>query len=527
MPGPYKAFHQITDIVDSAAARFKTKDAFRFNDDALTYEQLVKKSRQLTSVLLKNNIKKGDRVGIFLHPCLETPIAIYGILGAGACFVPIDPFTPAQRIRQITEKCAIKQLVTHPAAVKTLKQLLSQDCHLETIIGLEENLTANVDHISWARVWQADATPPIRVNELDLAYIMFTSGSTGTPKGMIHTHANGMIYADNLASEHNLKSSDIFLNLAPLHFDMAVMDFFACPMVGGTTIIVPQAHSRMPASLTALAAKEKATIWYSVPFAMTQMLQYGAMDKHDLSSLRWMIYGGEAIALKHLRGLMHALPNARFCNAYGPAETHQVSSYNIDQVPDETLDVIPIGKPWKTVDILIVDKDDTQVQPGQTGELLVRAPSCMRGYWGDAEKTKKAFFRKQLIDQIYDTYYRTGDLVSQQSDGMMFFHGRKDRQIKVRGFRIELDEVEAVLSSYETVKECAVVTSPDHQSLIAIMTTKTCAPIDQMHVIKHCQKTLPPYAVPSQVLVVKDFPRTTSQKINRSRLKEEIQQSAL
>ena len=505
--GYYKAFDQITDLIDIAARSHPDKDAFRYMGSSLTYGGLVSKSRRLTTTLVEAGVRKGDRVGIFLNQSLETPVAIYGILGAGACFVPIDPFAPVNRICQILEKCDVKVLVTNDGKKSEVAEILSASEIVDHVVGLEDSTDSQAVMTSWAEVETKPETPPMRMIELDLAYLMFTSGSTGTPKGMMHTHANGLIYASNLADEHELVASDRFLNLAPLHFDMAVMDYIAAPMVGGTTIIVSEAHARLPASLTKLAAEERASVWYSVPFAMTQMLQFGGMEKYDLTALRWMIYGGEAIPIRHLRGLMSALPNARFCNAYGPAETHQVSSYNIDELPESEADSVPIGKPWKTVDPLIVDNNNNPVPFGEPGELLVRAPSCMRGYWGDEEKTKAAFFHKPVVGEVVDTYYRTGDVVTMQTDGMMYFHGRMDRQIKVRGYRVELDEIEATLSNLEIVRECAVVKSNDGKSVVAFVSTMDGDREQSTPILQHCEKNLPQYAVPTQLNIVNDFPK--------------------
>jgi len=520
--GYYKAFHQITDLLDQAAEKYPEKDAFRCLGEALTYQELLDKSRRLTTVLADAGVQKGDRVGIFVNQSLETAVAIYGTLGAGACFVPIDPFAPCQRICQILEKCDVRHLITNAAKNAEIDEILNEDAPLKAIIGADSiqpsNSKSKATLINWDAVDEADQTPPMRLVEQDLAYIMFTSGSTGTPKGMVHTHANGLIYASNLANEHELVETDRFLNLAPLHFDMAVMDYIAAPMVCGTTIVVPEAYARIPASLTKLAADERASIWYSVPFAMTQMAQFGKMETHDLSSLRWMIYGGEAIPIRHLRSLMENLPNARFCNAYGPAETHQVSSYNIDELPDPDAESVPIGKPWITVDPLIVDINDHPVPFGEPGELLVRAPSCMLGYWGDEEKTQAAFFHQNIVGTMNKTYYRTGDIVTMREDGMMYFHGRKDRQIKVRGYRVELDEIEAILAEHDHVLECAAIKSSDGKSIVAFASSSQDKPELKEILLQHCRERLPAYAVPEQLEIVGDFPRTSSKKIDRSKL---------
>lgn len=516
---PYKALHTIPDVLGRASDAWPEKDAYRLNGKSLTYSQLKAKSARLTTALRTEGVVKGDRVGIFLPQSFELPIAAYGVLGAGAAFVPIDPLAPKRRVAEILEQCGIRVVVTADRQAKILDELALDGGAVQVVIGARAE---RIKCVSWGQIDLLPVSTPVRTNELDIAYIMFTSGSTGTPKGIVHSHANGLIYADNLVRYHNLNSDDRFLNLSPLHFDMAVMDHVAALMVGATTIIVPEAVARLPASLTALAATERASIWYSVPHSMTEMLVKGEMHQHDLTSLRWMIYGGEAFAIRHLRSLMSALPNARFCNAYGPAETHQVSSFNIDELPEHNDYVIPIGEPWLTVDTLIVDEDDLPVAISELGELLVRAPSCMRGYWGDRDRSDAAFFYKSIDGVIQDRYYRTGDIVTMRPDGIMMFHGRKDRQVKVRGNRVELDEVEAILSGHASVVDCAVIKSPSGNELIAAVTILHDGNFDEASLRGYCRTCLPVYAVPSRIFEVTEFARTSSQKIDRVELSHSL-----
>ncbi|MEM6497198.1 MAG: amino acid adenylation domain-containing protein [Pseudomonadota bacterium] len=508
----------IPEVLRRTANRTPEKIAFTCNDASLTYEALVEKSSQLAAVLKELGVCHGDRVGVFLNQSLESAVAIYGIMTAGALFVPIDPTSPESRVTYVIDRCDIDVVVTAPRMRGRIAGFSRMSERPIRLVGLEDVTDLPVEAtISWSDVYAATPSRGARLTAQDLGYIMWTSGSTGAPKGMTHKHGSGLIYAGMLAETHGLNDQDRFLGLSPLHFDMCVMDYIAAPLVGGSTIIVPESTAKLPAALTKLAATERATIWYSVPFAMTQMLEFGAMDKHDLSSLRWMIYGGENFPLEHLRGLMERLPQAKFANAYGPAETHQISSYTVGALgPDAG--PIPIGEPWRTLEALILDDDDDVLPPGNVGELVVRSPSCMQGYWGEPTLTDAAMHRREGAGGLSNSYYRTGDLVRQDPDGMMHFLGRKDRQVKVRGYRVELDEVEAAVLSYPTVAECAVIPAQDRRSLVAAVRLHDGADAATDDIVAHCRTRVPIYAVPAKVHLVDAFPRTGSDKIDRSAL---------
>ena len=386
---------------------------------------------------------------------------------------------------------------------------------IEAVVGVTD--LANITTFGWDALPAEDAFDGPIITSEDLSYIMWTSGSTGKPKGMTHVHRNGLIYAGMLAETHDLRASDRFLGLSPLHFDMCVMDYIAASLVGGTTIIVPESVAKLPAAVVRLAAEQKTTICYTVPFAMIQMLRLGAMEQHDLTAIRWMIFGGENFPAAQLRAIMEQLPNARFANAFGPAETHQISSFTIEKPPEDG-ELISVGRPWRTLEALILDDDDQPVANGEVGELLVRSPSQMLGYWGDAERTNEVLHRRHLAGTLEQTFYRTGDLVQMDECQLMYFIGRKGRQIKLRGFRIELDEIEAVLCAVSGVSESAVMSDASNTYLIGFVLGASDVTLETSILMKACRNTLPPQAVPKVLHISTAFPRTGTGKIDRKAL---------
>jgi amino acid adenylation domain-containing protein len=378
----------------------------------------------------------------------------------------------------------------------------------------------------------ADPPPQIRLVEDDLAYIMFSSGSTGRPKGIMHTHRSGLAYATLSVDTYGVRCDDCIGNHSPLHFDMSTFGYFSSPLAGATTVLIPEAYTKLTASLSRLIETERMTIWYSVPLALIQLLTRGVLESRDLSPLRWVLFGGEPFPVKHLRALMRQWPHARFSNVYGPAEVNQCTYYHLPPLEDGAeagegagegtdTEVIPIGKVWDNAEGLVLDEQDEPVEVGGVGELLIHSPTMMRGYWARPDQNDRVFYRQRRQENLVRTFYRTGDLVRIREDGNLLFLGRKDRQIKVRGYRVELDDIEHMLTTHGDIEEAAVfpvrvVDEIDH--LEAAVIPRNGVHPDPQALKSFLSDLLSSYAVPSTIEVVRSLPRTTSGKIDRRQL---------
>jgi amino acid adenylation domain-containing protein len=486
----------------------------------LSYAQLDRKSSQLAAQLLKLGVKLGDRVGIYLPRSVESVIAVYGIMKAGAAFVPLDPLAPASRSEFLIKDCGIKLLITDTSQRRKLGQILNRGTGLQYVIGID--FDPGLPNLSWSSVYQTpveEFIPPVLTPD-DLAYIMYTSGSTGDPKGIMHTHGSGLNYARLSCKLYELAPHDRVASHAPLHFDISTFSYFTAPLAGAATIIIPEAYTKVPVSLSSLLEKERITVWYSVPLALTQLLTNGLLDQRDLSSIRWVLFGGEVFPPKYLRALMKLWPQARFCNVYGPAEINQCTYYHID-LPPESDDQIPLGKVWFDAPYKILDKNDKEVKVGEPGELVVQTKSMMKGYWNNQALTERSLYKERDKEGVERIYYRTGDLVTSDKQDNLTFQGRNDRQIKIRGYRVELDEIEAVLARHDQVKEAATfLLDRDQQepgigaAVILAVDTK----VDDTTLITYCKGLLPAYAIPRRIEILTEFPRTSSGKVKRSEL---------
>ncbi|NTS40740.1 amino acid adenylation domain-containing protein [Flavisolibacter sp. BT320] len=510
----------LPDIIKNSANRFPDNVAFRYENESLTFEELVKRSNQLACMLSELGVDRGDRVGIFLETSLETAISVYGIMSAGAVFVPLDSNAPPARIAFVLKDCGIRHLISGKKQSRSLNKVLEEDVSLEVVIGIDQKL--QVKTVSWEEVAQISPsqTFSVRMLEDDLAYIMYTSGTTGTPKGIMHSHRSGLAYAKLSMSVYDVRPSDILANHSPLHSDISTLGYFTMPLAGGTTVLIPESHKLIPASLSRLMEKERITIWYSVPLALTHLLQKGALADRKMDSLRWVLFGGEPFPAKHLRSLMKIWNKVVFSNVYGPTEVNQCTYLHLSELHEKDA-AIPLGHVWNNTEVLIVDNNDVEVGDGETGELLVRTATMMKGYWGKPELTQKSFFKRERFSNVEEIFYRTGDLVWRNSDGQLMFAGRKDRQIKIRGYRIELDEIESVLISFPYILETAVynIKDEDDQYIEAIVVLSEEGRETEENIKEFLAARLPAYALPRRVYIGDKIPRTPAGKVDYKQLK--------
>ena len=508
----------LTDIITNSAELYSDNEAFKCEENSVSFKELDAKTSQLAKCLIDSGVKKGDRVGIYLNRCLETAIAIYGILKAGAAYVPLDFTAPHPRTRSLIDNCDIEFLVTSNSQKRKIISLIDKSSSLKGVIGLSHDLS--VKTVSWDSVFniRLEDYQAIEINQDDLAYIMFTSGSTGSPKGIMHTHRSGLNYAKLSAKLYQVNSKDRVANHAPINFDISTFGYFSAPLSGASTVIITDAHTKFPVSLANLIEKEKLTIWYSVPLALVQILLSGTFDKINFDSLRWVLFGGEVFGLKYLNEFMEKLPNATFSNVYGPAEVNQCTYYNFNSVT--ALDSqLPIGKVWYDAEYKILDTNDIEVAKGEKGILVIKADTMMKGYWKNEELTVQSLYIELNDENLESKYYRTGDVFYENGDGNLFFVGRNDRQTKIRGFRIELDEIESVLLKHPSVKEASVILvelENNKKELYAATLMLPGTTVSNKELKSFCKSHLPVYSVPDQIQIFETLPRTSSGKIDRN-----------
>lgn len=496
--------------------------AMIMGEDVLTWRGLDEASARLASALVEDGLEQQGRVGVFMRKGLELGAAIYGTLRAGGAFVPLDPALPTERLAFILRDCGIEHVVSTDAMGAALASLAAlEDGPRPRLYGPSEG--HGLETRSWdALSERAAAAPEVWITDQDLAYLMYTSGSTGVPKGMMHTHRGSLSYARWGAGHVGLTAADRVASHAPLHFDLSIFDFFSTSQAGAAVVLVPEAVTKFPASFTELCERDRVSVLFTVPFTLIEMHERGALDRRDLSALRWVLFGGEPYPRKHLARLMAALPHTRFSNVYGPAEAPSCTVYDVPALDPDDDAPLPIGTVSVGSDDLIVDENGDECGVGQPGELCIRSSTLTRGYWNRPDLNERVFLRRPSFGPFEDVWFRTGDMVERRSDGLLDFLGRADRMIKTRGHRVELDEVEAALAAHPSVLEAATFAVPDEGGTraiaAAVVLEPSAEPADDADLRAWVRGKLPPYAVPRRVDVLASFPRTTSGKIDRRAL---------
>ena len=371
-----------------------------------------------------------------------------------------------------------------------------------------------------------------RAIETDLAYILYTSGSTGTPKGVMISHRNSLTFVEWAAAAAGLSEQDRVCSPAPLHFDLSVFDVFAS--LPGRRLHVrccptgpPRSRYRSRSGWTPSGSRSGTRC----PSVLTLLACYGGLRRFDLSGLRVVIFAGEVFPPKYLTRLMEELPHPRYLNWYGPTETNVCTAF---EVPAGGADAgpVPIGQACANTEVFAVTSEGGRVsEPGEEGELYVRGPSLMCGYWRQPAKTSEVLGPSPLHGPRDEVVYRTGDLVTLEPDGNYAYLGRLDSMVKIRGYRVELGEVEAALYRHPAIREAAVLPVPDEllgSRLSAVVTTVKgegevggAADLTREDVLDHCRQWLPGYMVPDVVDFREALPRTSTGKVDRAGLARE------
>jgi amino acid adenylation domain-containing protein len=485
----------------------------------ITYQELAALSDCLRDHLVQLGVRPGDRVGIYLHKSIDSVAAIFGILKAGAAYVPVDPSAPVARNAYILSDCTVKAAVVEDRFVEGLQAELKDEMPL--LLRLDG--TGGGDSLRQALA-QAQAKTHVSPVETvvpastDLAYILYTSGSTGKPKGVMLAHQAAVSFVDWCSELFVPGEQDRFSSHAPFHFDLSILDIYVPIKHGATLVLISEEIGKEPVRLASLIAGYRITNWYSTPSILSLLAQYGRLQEHDFSPLHTLLFAGEVFPVKHLRDLKQLLPAPRTFNLYGPTETNVCTYYEIPaNIPEERKQPFPIGKACSHYQIKIVDEQGQELPAGEEGELCGSGPGVMDGYWNLPERTANAF----LVDGEGRRWYKTGDIVYEAEDGNYIFVGRRDRMIKKRGYRVELGEIEAGLYRHPAIKEAAVIALSDEDNGVRI---KACLsyngdkPPSLIELKRFCAENLPMYMIPDLFSFYSVLPKTSTDKINYQEL---------
>ena len=488
----------------------------------ISYAELDRLSGLLRDYLHHTGVVAGDRIGFFLPKSIDSVVSIFGILKAGAAYVPVDPGAPAARNAFIFANCGVRAVIVQQRFAETLHaELKEQGAAPELIIVADSGEAPALRNVLEGLRTQMGlaVSATHHSNPDDLAYILYTSGSTGKPKGVMLTQRNALSFLDWCSETFQLTEQDRCSSHAPLHFDLSILDIHLPIKHGAAVVLIEENTGKDAARLAPLIAGQRITTWYSAPSILALLAQYGGLGQHDYSALRQILFAGEVFPVKHLRTLQQLLPRPRYYNLYGPTETNVCTYHEIPKpIPEQRTQPYPIGRCCSHLECRVVDEHGMPVAQGAEGELVVRGPGVTQGYWSLPEQNAKAF----LADTQGDLWYRTGDLVIEDNDGNYVYLGRRDRMVKKRGYRIELGEIESCLYQHSDVEEVGVIAIPDEDYGVRIKAFVGARGEKRLSVIAlkaFCAERLPNYMVPDLFVFPPRLPRTSTDKIDYQALK--------
>lgn len=502
--------------------------AIMLADRTMTYSELDRASNRLARLLVQKGVKAEDRVGIVSKKSIESIISVFGILKAGAVYVPIDPGAPLGRMEYIIENCEIGFLIGSAKEIDTIlsEQEGSKNNSINVLIsdisGKEHMFRHKYAQIMyWEDLSGISDEPLTQLPQSDNspAYILHTSGSTGIPKGVVISHKNAIFFVDMAAEFFKIQPDDRLCNHASLTFDLSMFDIYVAIKAGAAIVLVPETLSVFPIKLAEYIERMSITVWNSVSSVLSLLSVRGKLSKFNFPALRLVIFSGEILPVKYLRILKKYMRNATFFNIYGQTEANSSTYYQIDEIPENDAWKIPIGKPFPNFEVFVLDETGKVVEaPGSEGELYVKASTVASGYWRDEQRTQERFIPDPRIPGSPICVYRTGDIVRIDENGNLIFSGRKDHLLKSRGYRIELEEIEVVLNSHPSVRQAVAIPVPDEMIGNRILACVSCdgrIEIGENEIIQYCNRLLPQYMVPESIHFYKQLPQSANGKVDR------------
>lgn len=498
--------------LEASAARFPDRVAVVGPDgEALTYRELHARAARLAGFLRARGVAPGDRVAFLLPKSVASLTVVFGALLARAVYVPIDWSGPPERNGKILTDSGAVMVFGHPKPLAALSPADAARSVTTVVVGGDP---------AGAQLAWDDALAHAPLDEGgagrsadDVAYILFTSGSTGVPKGVTLTHENASSFVEWCTDTFHPTEDDRFSSHAPFQFDLSVLDIYLSIKHGATLFLVSEELGQNPKKLARFIHDQRLTVWYSAPSILGLLAELGGLEALGKNELRLVLFAGEVFPVKRLRRLTELWPAPAYFNLYGPTETNVCTFAPVPlPVPEERTEPYPIGPACAHCDALVLDNDANEIAPGEEGLLYIAGPSVFRAYWGRPDLTEPRF-----VSRHGKRWYNTGDVVRLEPPHGYVYLGRRDRMVKRRGYRIELDEIERGLNTAEKVREVAVIAAPDAEAGVKIAAFVAVHAGERASVIEMKQisaRVLPASMSPDLFLFLDALPRTPTDKVD-------------
>ena len=494
--------YTVLDYLEETADKFPDKIAFADTNTSITWKSFVKEVKTISCVI-KKYFKQASAVPVMADKSVLTLEYFFAALYAGCFYSYIEPSFPDSRIESMLKTLNAAYIITDSKFEKKVKAQNIKPLFMQNFENIQE-------------VYSDD----IRKNiiDTDLVYANFTSGSTGTPKAVGVSHRCVIDFISCFIETFNITAEENLANQAPFDFDVSVKDIFSAVFTGASVHLIPKMFFSFPTKLLDYLVEREITtlIW-----AVSALCIISTLDGFTYkvpSTLKKIMFSGEVMPIKHLNIWKKYLPDATYINLYGPTEiTCNCTYYVIDKEIAED-GVIPIGIPFKNERVFLLDENNQLItQADKEGEICVSGTCVVPGYYNNWEKTNEVFIQNPIQNFHYERIYKTGDLGTIGKDGLFYYTGRKDFQIKLNGHRIELGEVEGTIMKIPSVSRCCCIFSDNK-----VTAFYTGMELEKKDIIQSLKEKLPVFMIPSDFIHLDEFVLNKNGKIDRNCLKEII-----
>lgn len=496
--------NHILDYLDAVVQKVPDKTAFSNGEEAMTFREIYHQSCAIGSFLADKGLYR-EPVVVFMGKHPKTITAFFGVIKGGNFYVPLDDEMPIGRIELILENLNPRIMICDEKTIEIVKTLPYEG---EAVLYDDVCMTPVAETALQEIYAKAIDTDPI--------YVVFTSGSTGVPKGVVACHRSVIDYIEQLSEVLGFHEETIFGNQTPLYFDACLKELYPTLKFGATTYLIPQKLFMLPVNLVEFLNEYRINTICWVVSALTMISSFQTFKTVVPQYLKTIAFGSEVFPIKQFNKWRETLPQAVFTNLYGPTEgTGMCCYYRVERefAEDET---IPVGRPFKNTEILLLKENGERAPLGEEGEICIRGTSLTLGYYNNPEKTAEAFVQNPLNHAYPELIYKTGDIGCFNERGELMFVTRKDNQIKHMGHRIELGEIEVNVNRIEGIHSAACIYERTKGKIVLFYV----GDIEAAELTKTLKEKLPRYMIPNRIRKLSEMPLTANGKIDRMTLNQ-------
>lgn len=503
--------NSVVQWLEKTTHKFPKHIAYVDENRCYTWAELRRTALSIAANIENALFGRRQPVAVYMEKSADMLAAYFGIAYSGNFYSPIATDMPVLRIEKILQTLQPALIITTTKLQNNIGNGRIIDFSGKTLC-FENIINENMDNEKAKEYVD-------RILDTDLLYVLFTSGSTGIPKGAALTHRGVIDYIDWVTEEFSITECDSFGNQSPFYFDNSVLDIYSAVKTGATCFIIPPVLFSQPVKLLQYLVDHRITTIFWVPSAMIMISALKAFRNVDVSGvLKRVLFAGEVMPNKQLNIWRKYLPNVLYANLYGPTEITVDCTYYIVNREFNDDEPLPIGKPMRNTEILVLDEHNGLVtEPERIGELCVRGSSLAVGYYNNPEKTAAAFVQNPLQTAYEEKIYRTGDLVKYNDRHELIYVSRKDFQIKHLGHRIELGEIETAVSSLAEISMCCCLYDNERSKIVLFLEQE----MSKSDINKRLHDIIPDYMLPGKVICVDKLPLNANGKIDRVILRQE------